>query len=138
MPTAIEAFQNRLRERIKGDIGELMPDEVVKEMIARVLDDEFMKPRKISKGMDYLGRDEFENAPPLMLEFIRPQIEGIIVRCVQEYFAANPGALEAKIDELIGKQIAGFLQNALSRLLGNMFDEFKCKLVSELSQTRQY
>lgn len=136
--SALTEFQDRLKERIKGDIGELMPDEVVKEMIAQALNEEFLKPRTVPNP-NYTGgfyQQREITVPPLLLEYLQPQLEGITRKVIGDYLQANPGKLEQWIDEQIGKQIGDFLQKAVASLFQSQFQQFKCQLVSELSQQK--
>lgn len=133
MADAMVEFQERLKERIKGDIGELMPDEVIKQLIEKVVSDEFTKPRTLPNPRygDY-GEPATIMRPALLLEYLQPHLERIARGGIADYLATNPGKLEAIMQDLIGQNMAKLIQKALSGLLEQHFDQFKYKIVQEL------
>ena len=46
-PSAIDQFQAKVVERLRDDIRDLLPEEVLKELVTRAVEHEFFKPREI-------------------------------------------------------------------------------------------
>jgi len=97
--TAMESFQDSIKGRIRDEIAQLLPDDVVKEMINRVVEEEFFKERRIPKGYG-----DFSMAPSNFVEQVTKAAGPIVQRMVTEWVAANEDVLKKALNEFLQEE----------------------------------
>lgn len=112
------SFQERLKERVQNDIGDLMTDEDLSQIVKAVFHDAFFKPRKRTQGY----RDIEE--PPLIQELIVEQLRVQVQEVLKDYLAdpenAVASVIEEKFEENIGAYVVKGLANVFSSALANL------------------
>jgi hypothetical protein len=117
-----ESFQKKLTDRIRKDIGELMPDEAITEAIQRAMEDAFFKPRKVHNGRTY--GQQYDEHPPWIVDLVKELLEPKVKEAVEEWIGANPEEVKkivaARLDEGLGsamiKAVDSLFQNQLFAL----------------------
>ena len=109
-----KTFEERMRERIREDIGKLLTDEELSTMIKKCIDDIFFKPRK----NDY-GKDE----PPLLYEIVRELLEPTVLQIAKEYINAN----QNEVIKVIKDTVTMGMGTALIKSFNEVFriDEYR-------------
>jgi hypothetical protein len=127
-PTPAEAeFQERMKERMRQAMGDLMPDDVLARIVAEGIDEAFFRPRRTK---DRYGLHEVES-PSWMAEFLRAEMEKRAERAARDWFAANGEKVEAALREAT----AGGLCSAVFRAFDELTGEAMTRLRGELSDT---
>lgn len=121
----MDSFMERVKQRLRDDIGSLLPDEVLADMVQRVVNDEFFTKKQVNKGNNYNSNwvaepTEFQemvvaSCIPIIQEQVvksikerSEEIDKIIQETVQE------GVLKVafqSIDDIITKSLINSLNN---------------------------
>ena len=123
-----KSFENRMKERIRDSIGELMTDDELSKIISRCVEDIFFKEREIKEG--YHTRTE----PP----FVHKIVEELLTRRVKEqvmiYFGENKDKLLEIVKGIIGKGIGEAVFKAIDQKFQNDLYTFQNNIITTLSQ----
>ena len=83
------SFEDRMRDRLRQNIGDVMTNDDLAAIVTRGLEDTFFKPRVIKIGSGY--HETTEHKPPLiqelLLEILLPQMK----LAVNEWVGERPG-----------------------------------------------
>lgn len=96
-----KAFAERIFDRIKDGLGDLMSDAELKVLLDRAIEEAFFKPRRT--GPDYNPTHH----PPYFVEMVRDLMKEAVEKQVKEHFTANA--------ELIKEQVAETLQQGIGQ-----------------------
>lgn len=102
---AEQEFQQRMQDRLRQAMGDLMPDEVLKGIVARGVEQAFFADR-IEK--DRWG-STLNHRPSWMVEFLQRELQQRAKQAVEKWFAEN----QAKVEELLQKALAMGLASAV-------------------------
>lgn len=118
----MDAFMDRVKAKLRDDIGSMLPDEAVQQMVDKVIHDEFFKPRRIPKpGRGSYSSDEIEvNSPfqDMVIKACQATIEKhamlIAERHAAEIEAQIKQSVEAGLITLALKSLDGVFSQALA------------------------
>lgn len=89
------SFEDRLKDRIKADIGQLMTDEDLSKLVHKATHDVFFAPRYKSRGI------HSDKIPPLLHELVKDSLKPIVAVEVEKWVKLNKDAvLEACMSAL--------------------------------------
>lgn len=97
---AMREFQDRVVEDLKGKMGEMLPDEALKELVKRAVEEQFFKPR-IESDDDSWSPRKVEK-PSWFVAEVTKQAAPHIQQLIKEHVEANK--------EDIQKAVAQFLE----------------------------
>ena len=115
--TVPQAFEDKLKQRIRESIGELMSDADLKALVERSTAEILFQPRM--GEMDRYGSRH--QAPPLLQEILTPLIKDMAYSAVQEW-AKHPENAQ-RMEELVKEQIGKGLLNAIGTALDQKFSQ---------------
>jgi len=75
-----KSFEEKMKERIKDSIGELITDEELSKLVERAVDEVFFKEQVIHKSY---GRDEYK--PSLICDIIEKLLKKSVERNISMY-----------------------------------------------------
>lgn len=96
--TPQQTFEQKISDRIRADIGELMPDEVLKGIVGRAMEKAFFAETVTS---DRYGHRETK--PPLVAEIIKELLETKVRKATLEYLHENDEKVQEMLDERLSK-----------------------------------
>ena len=108
-----QTFEEKLMERMRDSIGELMTDQDLRQIVDRGIDQVFFKERKTHTGHGYSQRTEVH--PPLITEFLTKAISDQIEQQVAKWAAENSELIEQKVVELIEQGAGDMLLATINR-----------------------
>ena len=94
--TENKAFAERIFDRIKDGLGDLMTDDELKILLNRAVDEAFFKDRTVPNG--YHGTRQ---EPAHFVEMTRDLLKKEVQQQVTEYFEANREAIKEKVAEVL-------------------------------------
>lgn len=111
--TPMQDFEQKVKERLAKDIGNLIPDEALKNLVERSVEETFFKTRTVAKTNGY-GTQEIPSAFQQEVgKLVQPSFE----KAVKKWMKDN--------DERIGKEINDFLNKSAEQVflnaIGNVF-----------------
>lgn len=117
------SFEEKLKQRIRDSVGELMTDEDLKKILERSIDEYLFKPRhnpsKGSFGSDY---------PPFIEECIKRQMESKVSLAVDKWARDNPDKIDEAVQKVILMGIAGCVETAMGYRFSYMFQEIQQRI----------
>ena len=101
-----KSFQDKVYERIRDSIGDLMSDEDLKRLVEASMQKAFFEDREVpSRGYGYPA----ERKPSWLVEKVAELLKDRVEAAVKEWVAANPEAFEKAIEEAIAKGMFGLV-----------------------------
>lgn len=95
----IEEFQDRVKDKLKADIGSMLPDDVLAQLTQRAVDEQFFKERRIPQRY---GQDEI--GPSWFVEEVAKIAEPIIRQHINSFIETHKQDIEAAIEQYINEQ----------------------------------
>jgi len=114
-----QSFQEKLEERIKKDIGDLIPNDALAEMVTRALDKAFFEERVIK------GRNTWDNQTtiPWIIKLVKKEMDEKVEVHIRKWIGENDAALKAQVKEQMDKGLATAVVNAFDNIFRqNMLD----------------
>lgn len=104
-----ETFEQKLMERIRASIGELMTDADLKNLVERGMDKALFEPQRIK------GRyGDFETRPPfvqtVVAELLKEQMRVAVAKWVEEH----PDQVAASVEKAVTLGAGGCLMEAIT------------------------
>lgn len=96
----MEDFRHRVKEKLKADIGEMMPDAALNELVRRAVDETFFQPRVVK---DSYGRIE-SSKPGWFVEEVTKVASPMLAAAVNKYVNDNEETIKKAIVEFTTQQ----------------------------------
>lgn len=115
-------FQNKLRERIRNDIRELLPEDAIQSLVKRAIDEEFFKDRIVDDRSYYGGT---RKAPSLFVEEVVKAAKPLITEAIDRFIKEHPDCIEKVMRDYVNENalaIATTVQmtSMLSTMVGRL------------------
>jgi hypothetical protein len=117
-----ETFEQKLMNRIREGIGDLMSDEDLAKIIKKGTDDVFFKGKVVSSG--YGTKTE----EPEIYQIISNSLQPRITECIEKYISENNEEVKEVIDKYLAGKTAGLFSNSINVLFREAFDTFEFKI----------
>ena len=104
----METFMERVKTKLRDDIGALLPDEAVQAMVEKVVSDEFFKKRMVPKPGRNSWSTEMVEEPTEFQEMVIKAAKPILEQKALEIVAARASELEAAITEAMNAGLMKF------------------------------
>lgn len=128
----VEAFQDRIKERVRNDIRDMLPDEAVAELVRRAVEEEFFRPRKVEVERGFSSRTEVH--PSWFVEEVVKAATPIIKQAVVQAVADRPEVIEKVIGDFLDQnKLAAFVTAHLTDVLSGALFSFSDQ-VRQLTQ----
>jgi len=120
-----KTFEDRMKERVKNDIGELLTDDELTQIIKKHLDGIFLKERFDTSGF------HTKRIPPLLENTVKELMEDNVKIALNEYME------EHKVDvlDMVQKTIKLGIGDALMSAMQYKFSSDLCTLESNIVQS---
>jgi hypothetical protein len=96
-------FYKRLEERLRSDVAELLPEESLKALVKRAVEESFFKKRQVNTGNKY--NPQWEERPSEFEELIVKAAQPTIDRLVAEIVAQRHEEIIAAVNEALGDNV---------------------------------
>ena len=106
-----KSFQEKMKERIKESIGELMSDEELKNLVDRGLEEAFFRERKLNSNS--WESDKYEK--PLIHEILKELLRKSVDKHVSEFIDGHSDDVMEAIKEIHSLGIGNALLNAVNK-----------------------
>lgn len=97
----MEEFQDRVKDKLKADIGSMLPDEVLSQLTQRAVDEQFFKEREVVTGG---WNSRTEKRPSWFVEEVAKIAEPIIRQHIEHFIETHKQDIEAAIEQYISEQ----------------------------------
>lgn len=117
-------FQERLKERIRDAIGELLSDTDLTALVERGIDEVFFQPRRVPNG-----RYDTRELPPLIHEVVKEVLSVQMREAVEQWLLSHEDEVKEALENCV-REGAGM---ALLRGLNSFFEQEMNKMQWEIA-----
>jgi hypothetical protein len=111
-------FQAKMSERMRQAMGDLMPDAVLSQIIARGIEEAFFKERVIKGRYSY---DSDVKQASWMVEFLQKEVEAQAKIAVQKWIADNHDKVAAILEQTFKNGLGEAVVRAFTSMLAGPF-----------------
>lgn len=127
--TPQQSFEERIKERIRESIGELMPDEALAQIVARGVEDAFFKERLAKDRYGY----ETHTEPAWIVRFLRNELEKQVREATEKWFADNAERVGGLLREILDGSILSVLGRAINSVFREPMDALRSEMEARIS-----
>jgi hypothetical protein len=114
-----KTFEQRMKERIRDSIGDLISDEDLTKMVDRSLEEVFFKPRPNPKYASYYNAGEPATIPPLLHELVKEVMVANVQAAVREWIGSNQEEVNAIIQKVVQEGIGSAALGAMNSMFNH-------------------
>jgi len=130
-----KSFEEKMKERIKESIGELITDEELCKLVDRAVEEVFFKERTKS------GRNTWESPkyePPFLHEIIKELLNPIVDKYVSNFIDKHPQEVMNAIKEVVSLGMGTLLLNAVTNKFQTELSTFQMNIQDKLNTLSQH
>jgi hypothetical protein len=117
--TAGTEFEQKILERLRNDIRELLPEDALKKLVERAVDETFFKERRIEGR--YGGMERID--PGWFVTEVTKSAEPMIREAVEQFVADRRDVIQQAIDKfLTNEQLSIQIATRLASMLNDTFN----------------
>ncbi len=131
-----KTFEQRMKERIRDSIGDLISDEDLTKMVDRSLEEVFFKPRPNPKYTSYYNSGEPATIPPLLYELVKEVMEANVQAAVREWIGSNQEAVNAIIQKVVQEGSGTAILKALDNMFSYQLSNFQANITNQFNSYR--
>lgn len=127
----MQDFQNKVTEKIRNDIGQLLPKEVVDGLFNKAVNEHFFKPRIIQ---DTNWSSRTTEIPSWFVQAVADASQPILEQAIKEYVKNNEAVIKKAMDEFLSTQNLTLLTCAsLAQQMNNQVYQVVEQIMSRLT-----
>ena len=130
---AEKQFQEKMKERMRAAMGDLMPDEVLAGIVGRGIDEAFFKKRTVSTAQYPYTAQEHDS---WIVAHISQAVEVEVRAQVKKWFVEN----HERVSEIVKERLQGGIAAAVVRSMDAMFvrefSAFSASIQTKLDEIR--
>lgn len=124
--TTQKSFQERIKDRIKNSIGELMTDKELSEIVNRAMEEIFFKPTIIQ------DRYTTKETPPFIHQLLKELLTENVNKAVSEYILNHKEDVQKAIQRVVSVGMGKALMNAISLQFNNDLMNFQNDIMDNI------
>lgn len=123
-----KTLQERVGERIRDQIGDLLTDDDLKKLVDTALQEAFFKDRRV--GEDRYGR--FDTKPPLLVEHVHQLLQAQVKVAAQQWINDHADEVRKIIDARLSGGFSAMLAGVVDSAFQSAMWSFQAALKSGL------
>ena len=128
-----KTFEEKLREKIKENIGDLMSNEDLKKLIDASLQTVFFSDRPNPKhNYSSFGGSEPARLPPLLHELVKELLLPSVKELLVEYFKEHPDVVKDALNNVLVLGIGQAMMQAMSMQFQGQLINFQNKVLNQI------
>jgi predicted house-cleaning noncanonical NTP pyrophosphatase (MazG superfamily) len=131
-----QTFEQRMKERIRESIGDLISDEDLTKMVDRSLEEVFFKSRPNPKHTAYYNSGEPATIPPLLHELVKEVLEANVQAAVREYIGSHTEEVNAIIQKVVQEGIGAAVLGAMNSMFSHQLMNLQNNISQQISNYR--
>ena len=114
----METFLERVKGKLRDDIGSLLPEEAIEQMVQKVVNEEFFTKKRVPDPNDRSGsyNRRMIDQPTAFQEMVLEAARPILAQKALEIVAARAPELEAAITEAMNAGLMRFAMTAFDKV----------------------
>ena len=130
------SFEDRLRDRLRANIGDVMSDEDLAGLVERGLDDLLFKER-LRKERHGGYNPETTYDPPLLHELLMAELRPLLKQAVADWLAEHQDEVMAAFDQTMEQGLGQAMLTAFAQLFDNALQPVRQQIYDVASQAQQ-
>lgn len=130
----VSDFQEKVAERIRASIGDLMPDEVLKGIVERALEEGLFKPRTVVTGTDRWGAAQTKTEPPFLPGFVADLVKERLDLAIREHLASRQDEIDLIVRDVLGQGVASAMASAIEGLFARPMDQLRSSVFQVMTE----
>lgn len=114
----MESLQDKLEEKIRNEIGDLITNKDLKEMIGKGINKALFEERYEKSGSSFRPH---QKKPSLVDEVVDKHLKEQMKSAIHEWLRDNPRVVEKHINEAIQKGVSNAIMKTLDYKFGQIF-----------------
>jgi len=132
-----KSFEEKLRDRMKESIGELISDEDLAKLVDSSLQTVFFTPRPNPKYSTWgSGANEPSMLPPLLYELMKELLLPSMKEAINAYLKEHPEEVKTALDEVLKLGVGQAMMSAISYQFNGQLSVLQNNIMTQLSQPR--
>ena len=132
-----QTFEQKMKNRIRDSIGDLITDEELKKMIDRTMEESFFTKRPNPKYNHYGNRStEPEYLPPFIHEIVNELVRPSVDKFISEYMKEHSEEMIAAIEKVCSNGIGNAVLGAMDAKLYSQLSSFQFNVIQQLSNSK--
>ena len=114
------SFEDRMRDRLRANIGDVMTDADLAELVERGLNDLLFKERIRKQKHGYSNESFYD--PPLLQELLMAELQPLLKQAVADWLVGHQEEVMAAFDQTMENGLGQAMLNAFTALFNNALD----------------
>ena len=123
-----KTFEEKMKDRIKESIGDLIGDEDLKRLLDAALHDVFFKPSKIK-----INSYDYKDGPSFLQEIVRELMEDKVRDIVRDYINSHEDEVNKIIGDVVAEGVGGAMIKAMNNIFQNQLLSFQGNIANQLA-----
>ena len=123
-----KTFEEKMKDRIKESIGDLIGDDDLKKLLDAAMNDVFFKPSKIK-----INSYDYKDGPSFLQEIVKEEMEGKVRDIVKEYVNSHEDEVNKIINDVVSEGIGVAMIKAMNILFQNQLYAFQGNIANQLA-----
>jgi flagellar biosynthesis/type III secretory pathway protein FliH len=116
----MESFLERVKSKLRDDIGSLIPDEVLQQLVQRTIEDEFFKKGQKNIGTGY--NPVYETVPSEFQKIVLAAVTPIMEKHALLVAERHAAEIEAQIKESVENGLITLAMRSLDRVFAQALE----------------
>ena len=126
-----QTFEQRMKDRIRESIGDLITDEELQRMVERGVEEVFFKTgTKVINPGSYNSRTE--ETPSLIHQMVKELLEPTVRAAVVEYVNSHPDEVAAVIEKIVSEGVGEAVVKAVSSIFSGSMTNLQMNIMNQL------
>lgn len=122
-----KSFEEKMKDRIKESIGDLIGDDDLKKLLDAAMHDVFFKPSKIK-----INSYDYKDGPSYLQAIVKELLEEKVRECIKEYIDNNTEEVEKVINDVLQEGIGKCIMSAIATMFQSQFMMFQNNITNQL------
>lgn len=124
----MEAFTERLKTKLRDDIGSMLPDEVIAGMVQKVINEEFFTKRTVRNNPNNWGDTSTRLEPTVFQNIVMEAVKPIIEQHAKRVLAENASIIDAQIAEIVDQGFSKMIMRAIDATMRDALANHEWKI----------
>lgn len=128
--TPMQTFEQKVKDRLVKDIGDLIPDEALKALVDKAMDNAFFEPQIVMEGTGYQQKQV--SKPSVFEQTVKELLEPLLREQIKLWICDNEETVLKNIQQFLDRGVEHALMGALTSAVGMHFTNMKYNIENDL------
>ena len=128
------SFEEKLKQKIKDGIGELITDDDLSKLVHRSLEEVFFTPRKNPKKTYYGNNNEPDTIAPLLHDIVKEVLQPMVTEVIKEYVSSHHEEVIKVVETVVTAGVGNAVVTAMNMQFQSQLFNFQTNIQNQLAQ----